>query len=76
MILFTQKSRPNARITKYNAREEGKKHSMTRNKASTSTTIDNRDKAPTGKQASKGENRKQGVQLREFAVDQVHIIWD
>ena len=28
------------------------------------------------KQASKEENRKQEVQLWEFAVDQVHIIWD
>ena len=28
------------------------------------------------KQASKEENRKQEVQLSEFAVDQLHIIWD
>ena len=28
------------------------------------------------KQASKGENRKQEVQLWEFTVDQLHIIWD
>ena len=28
------------------------------------------------KQASKGGNRKQEVQLWELAVDQLHIIWD
>ena len=27
------------------------------------------------KQASKEENRKQEVKLREFAVDQLHMIW-
>ena len=30
----------------------------------------------TVKQASKEENRKQEVQLWEFAVDQLHMIWD
>ena len=75
MILFTQNRGPMPEF-KVQCERRRKKHSVTRNKASTSTTIDNRDKAPTGKQASKGENRKQEVQLREFAVDQVHIIWD
>ena len=41
---------------------------MTRNKAK-STTIDNRETRQTVKQASKEENRKQEVQLWEFAVD-------
>ena len=41
---------------------------MTRIKAK-STTIDNREQGQTVKQASKEENRKQEVQLWEFAVD-------
>ena len=42
MILICTKSRPKGRITMYNMRQEGKKHSMTRNRAKC-TTIDNRE---------------------------------
>ena len=43
----------------YNMRQEGKRHSMTRNKAK--STIEKQGQ--TVKQASKEENRKQEVQL-------------
>ena len=48
---------------------------MTRNKAKVQQSTTEKQ-GQTVKQASKEENRKQEVQLWEFAVDQLHIIWN
>ena len=49
------KSRPKGRIKMYNMRQEGKKNSMIRNKAK-STTIDNRETRPN---CEAGEQRRE-----------------